>query len=337
MMAIQVGEYERAVEDYTQALQVDPQNSYAYYNRGITRDRSGDYEGAITDFTHAITLDPANADFFHNRGFSLRKMVSAVYKHFCLAMPHTTAAALGAVSNEVVHKAYTQNSLVVLAVLLQIGSSSKLAPHAALQWHIAQLQREFACRSNDHCCRSNDHCCAVQGRFEEALRDYSAAIQLNPRHCRAFYNRAFSNDRLRRYDAAVADYTRALDIQPGNATAYHNRASLFERLGRSASALDLVLSTCCWTQLAFSTHHAMSAKVEAGMKEKQQMAISNLALLCLHMCSAALSDIQLLMCVCYDQKSLDLLQYTQLGLQSPEGDLSSHVMPGLAELKGCVF
>lgn len=72
----------------------------------------------------------------------------------------------------------------------------------------------------------------LQGRFEEALTDYTAAIQLNPGHCRAFYNRAFSNDRLRRYDAAVADYTRALEIQPGNATAYHNRASLFERLGR---------------------------------------------------------------------------------------------------------
>ena len=77
VMVLKVGEYERAVEDYTQALQVDPHNSYAYYNRGITRDRSGDYEGAIADFTQAIGLDPANADFFHNRGFSLRKMVKA--------------------------------------------------------------------------------------------------------------------------------------------------------------------------------------------------------------------------------------------------------------------
>lgn len=81
---LQVGEYERAVEDYSQAVQVDPHNSYAYYNRGITRDRSGDYEGAITDFSHAIDLDPANADFFHNRGFSLRKMVSA---QFSVKMP----------------------------------------------------------------------------------------------------------------------------------------------------------------------------------------------------------------------------------------------------------
>ena len=75
---MQVGEYEKAVEDYSQALKVDPHNSYAYYNRGITRDRSGDYEGAIEDFSHAIRLDPANADFFHNRGFSLRKMVSGL-------------------------------------------------------------------------------------------------------------------------------------------------------------------------------------------------------------------------------------------------------------------
>lgn len=85
---VQVGEYERAVEDYTQALQVDPHNSYAFYNRGITRDRSGDYEGAIIDFSHAITLDPANADFFHNRGFSRRKMVS-VGPLLLFPAPHT--------------------------------------------------------------------------------------------------------------------------------------------------------------------------------------------------------------------------------------------------------
>ena len=226
---------------------------------------------------------------------------------------------LKAVSNETVHKAYTQHSLVVLAVLLQVFACQvKLALHAALNG----IQHRCRGRLHAHCCRSNNHCCAVQGRFEEALRDYSAAIQLNPRHCRAFYNRAFSNDRLRRYDAAVADYTRALDIQPGNATAYHNRASLFERLGRSASALELVFSTCYWTQLAFSTHCAMSAKVEAGMNQKQHQTLH--CYVCMHMSSTALSDIQLMMCVYHDQKSLELLQYTQLGLFNYQR-LSCHI------------
>lgn len=72
----------------------------------------------------------------------------------------------------------------------------------------------------------------MQGRFEAAITDYTTAIALNPTHCRAYYNRAFSHDRLNQYDEAVADYTRALAIEPGNATALHNRGSLYERIGR---------------------------------------------------------------------------------------------------------
>ena len=64
------------------------------------------------------------------------------------------------------------------------------------------------------------------------MADYSRALELNPRHCRAYYNRAFSYDRLQRYKDAVADYTSALDLEPGNATAHHNRATLLERLSR---------------------------------------------------------------------------------------------------------
>lgn len=79
----------------------------------------------------------------------------------------------------------------------------------------------------------------LQGQFEAAIRDYTMAIALNPGHCRAYYNRAFSHDRLGQYEDAVADYSRALQIEPSNATALHNRGSLFERLGRYAG------EACC--------------------------------------------------------------------------------------------
>ena len=65
--------------------------------------------------------------------------------------------------------------------------------------------------------------CGAQGHFEAAVSDYSKAIAICPHHCRAFYNRAFSHERLRRWDAAIADYDRALQLEPTNATAYHNR------------------------------------------------------------------------------------------------------------------
>jgi tetratricopeptide (TPR) repeat protein len=84
----QLGLPEAAIADYTAALEVEPRNSYALYNRGITRDRMGDYAGAVEDFSGAIALDPCNADFYHNRGFSLRKQArshaSSIVQSFML-------------------------------------------------------------------------------------------------------------------------------------------------------------------------------------------------------------------------------------------------------------
>jgi hypothetical protein len=41
------------------------------------------------------------------------------------------------------------------------------------------------------CCHSH----RKRGEFEAAVTDYTTAIRLNPQHCRAYYNRAFSYDR----------------------------------------------------------------------------------------------------------------------------------------------
>ena len=47
--------------------QLDSKNPYAFYNRGISYDRMGDYASAIQNFSQAIQLEPGNADFYHNR------------------------------------------------------------------------------------------------------------------------------------------------------------------------------------------------------------------------------------------------------------------------------
>ena len=36
---------------------------------------------------------------------------------------------------------------------------------------------------------------------------------------------------MQKYEEAIKDYTKALEIEPENSTAYHNRGSLLERLG----------------------------------------------------------------------------------------------------------
>ena len=39
--------FDEAIQDYSKAIQIDPNNAYTYYNKGISLDRKGDYDKAI--------------------------------------------------------------------------------------------------------------------------------------------------------------------------------------------------------------------------------------------------------------------------------------------------
>jgi Flp pilus assembly protein TadD len=57
---------------YTQAIKINPNLAYAYYNRGIIYLDRNEYKRAIKDFTIAIQLDNNDGDFFCNRGIALK-------------------------------------------------------------------------------------------------------------------------------------------------------------------------------------------------------------------------------------------------------------------------
>lgn len=65
---VQSGNYEDAVEDFTQAITSDPNFADAYYSRGHVLGRLGKHEQAISDFTKALLLNPKDADAYADRG-----------------------------------------------------------------------------------------------------------------------------------------------------------------------------------------------------------------------------------------------------------------------------
>lgn len=63
-------DYDRAIADYSKAIDLNPKFANAYNNRGTVYGIKGDHDRAIADFTKAIDLDPKDANAFNNRCFA---------------------------------------------------------------------------------------------------------------------------------------------------------------------------------------------------------------------------------------------------------------------------
>ena len=77
--------------------------------------------------------------------------------------------------------------------------------------------------------------------MKRAIEDYTKAIQLNPDHADAYYNRGtayFSKDEVKR---AIEDYTKAIQLNPDHANSYYNRAEALLHLQKwNEAKTDLI-------------------------------------------------------------------------------------------------
>ena len=69
----QKGDYEPAIEDFTKAIKLSPDNVDGYIARGLIYMRKNDYDLAIADYTRAIALQPDQAIHYNFRGGAYMK------------------------------------------------------------------------------------------------------------------------------------------------------------------------------------------------------------------------------------------------------------------------
>ena len=67
-----------------------------------------------------------------------------------------------------------------------------------------------------------------KGRYDEAIAEYTKAIEINPNYSTAYTNRGnVYFNHLMEYDLAIADYSKAIELDPNNALAYENRSGVY--------------------------------------------------------------------------------------------------------------
>ena len=65
-----MGQALRALEDLTEALNLDPQFAVAYVDRGLVYGGLGQNQKAISDFNDAVSADPNFALAYYNRAIA---------------------------------------------------------------------------------------------------------------------------------------------------------------------------------------------------------------------------------------------------------------------------
>lgn len=221
---------DKAIEDFTKAIGLDPNFAIVYGNRGILFEKKGDYDKALQDCNKAIAIDPMDAGFYATRGNALagKGYSDRAIQDYDKAISIDPKNANAYFNRGLTYK---QNGYIDKAIAdynKAIDSDPKLVE--------AYLAR------GDAFGRKRD--------FDKAIQSYTEAISVDPKKAIAYYNRGSEYFNKGDIDKAIEDYTKAIDLDPKLEPAYYNRGRGFA----SKSKYDLALSD-------FSRAIAINSKV----------------------------------------------------------------------------
>jgi len=76
------------------------------------------------------------------------------------------------------------------------------------------------------------------GKYEQAVAEYTKAIELDPSLTSAYYNRGLAYLQMKEYDSALADFNKAIKINPKDSMSWNGKGMTLEKLGKYKEALE---------------------------------------------------------------------------------------------------
>lgn len=211
-----VGQLDKALEDFSDAIKKSPQRAVAYLDRGVLlASRMRAFERAIADFDRVVELEPTNVEAFIARGGTYCELgqygraIADLDRAIQLAPRSSDAFQKRALARA--------RSGQERSAMDDYTSAVRLNPH-----NVAALNGRAGLEASN-------------GNYALAIADLDAAIKVNPEDAGAFYNRGFARFAMANYEFAISDYSLAIALDPRMARAYNNRC-----LVRAIAGVDLV-------------------------------------------------------------------------------------------------
>ena len=186
-------DYNRAIQDFSQAIRLDPTNAIVFNNRGNAYRDKQDHDSAILDYSQAIRLDPSYVVAFNNRGNAYRNKqdYDKAIQDYSQAIRLNPNYAL-AYNN----RGYTH-------------FDKKDYERAIQDFNLAiRLDPKYTVAYNN---RGNAY--LSKNEYSRAIEDYRVVLQLDPKNSGAYANRAHARFFLGEFSSAVPDFAKAAELQ----------------------------------------------------------------------------------------------------------------------------
>ncbi len=185
--------YTRAIRDMDAAIQLQPENAKFRNTRGYFHLLTQNNDLAMEDFNQAIALDPNYAQPLNNRG--LVRISRDGYQDQEETQTVDTSAEQVGVAMGVAGK--KPNNLAEAG-----GTPRKTA-----------------------------------SELDKAVKEFDAALRIDPQYVDAHNNRGFALSRAKKYDEAIASFTRAIELNDKYVNAWNNRAQAYALAGQHDLAI----------------------------------------------------------------------------------------------------
>ncbi len=248
---MQMGDVAGAIADYSKCIELDAGNSVAHNNRGKLLFDLNDHVAALKDFNEAIRIDSLFAEAYLNRGivkFKEEKYDEALID-YNLAIKNKPTMAESYQNRSLLKKLKNdyEGALEDINIAIDLNPDLKIAAidKGRLLFAMGRPEeaRQFLMKEGDESYSKELYNKMGIGKMDldevqEAVNDFSKAIELDNHYSTAYSNRGVAFFRLGKHDDAMRDLDIALRLDSSNADAYINRGIVKYNLAKYDEALS---------------------------------------------------------------------------------------------------